>query len=376
MSAQLDVLVADVSGFQPGDISGLAGLGFGAVIVKYAEGTGTPNPVMHEQAASAVGAGMLVFGGYNFSLPGDGRAQCDTLLAAFGADPVQRAVLDAEVDGLDRDLVLAFGRRAQEWNPNIRPVLYGSTSFIARNYAGDSEIAGLFDLWVAAYTVGYREITVPATAPPSSPSPFPDYIGWQFTSSYPAPWGHIDASVFDSSAIAGNPGAPLPPVPAGRPILRLATPHMTGPWVANLQNVLIELGFDVGASGADSDFGGVTNDAVVAYQQSRGLEADGIVGPVTWGQIDADYAALHAPPAPAPEPAPVPVPVPDPQPGPAPQPVPEPVPVPVPEPAPAPVPAPAPELTLDDVVGALRATAGRRRWSRARAELERRLGSS
>jgi hypothetical protein len=150
---------------------------------------------------------MIPFGGYDFALPGDGAAQCDALLAAFGNDPIRRVVLDAEVDGLDRDtVVLPFGRRALEWNPLVRPILYASTSFIIEHYTSDHDIAAVFDLWEAAYTAGYASITAPATPPPAPPLPFDHAIGWQFTSQYPSPLGPIDVSVFDRGAFA--PGAP------------------------------------------------------------------------------------------------------------------------------------------------------------------------
>src|SRR5688572_134526 len=52
-----------------------------------------------------------------------------------------------------------------------------------------------------------------------------------------------------------------------------------GPEVTALQNALLARGFAPG--GADGKFGEATHDAVVAFQQSAGLPADGAVGPVT-----------------------------------------------------------------------------------------------
>lgn len=168
----------------------------------------------------------------------------------------------------------------------------------------------------------------------------------------------------------GQTGPQLPVVESGdRPTLSVGS---SGPWVANLQNVLNEFGYDLVA---DGDFGGATNAAVIEYQRSRGLEADGVVGPMTWGQIDADYAALHAPPAPEPVPAP---PAPEPGPAPAPEPVPPVVipPAPVPPvviPTPVP-PAPVPPVTdFEALAAVLVSAAGRRRWSQARAEILRKL---
>ncbi|WP_158079777.1 peptidoglycan-binding protein [Archangium sp. Cb G35] len=53
-----------------------------------------------------------------------------------------------------------------------------------------------------------------------------------------------------------------------------------GPEVADLQRKLLQAGFDAGV--ADGIFGRRTEAAVKAFQQSRGLAADGIVGTRTW----------------------------------------------------------------------------------------------
>ena len=53
----------------------------------------------------------------------------------------------------------------------------------------------------------------------------------------------------------------------------------SGPDVINLQKRLKDLGFDPGEP--DGRFGPGTTAAVIAFQQSQGLSADGIVGPNT-----------------------------------------------------------------------------------------------
>ncbi len=58
----------------------------------------------------------------------------------------------------------------------------------------------------------------------------------------------------------------------------------TGEAVQQLQQALKALGFDPGA--VDGTFGAGTEAAVRAFQQASGLPADGIVGPVTWRNID------------------------------------------------------------------------------------------
>lgn len=65
--------------------------------------------------------------------------------------------------------------------------------------------------------------------------------------------------------------------------LRLEDPPMQGPDVMEVQEILIRLGFYEGA--ADGSFGKITQAAVIKFQQSISLPADGVVGPPTWNQL-------------------------------------------------------------------------------------------
>ena len=58
----------------------------------------------------------------------------------------------------------------------------------------------------------------------------------------------------------------------------------TGEAVRQLQRALKELGYDPGE--VDGDFGAKTESAVQAFQRDRGLDVDGIVGEITWLNID------------------------------------------------------------------------------------------
>ena len=58
----------------------------------------------------------------------------------------------------------------------------------------------------------------------------------------------------------------------------------TDPAVRDLQEALKALGYDPGP--IDGVFGTTTETAVKAFQQARGITADGIVGKVTWINID------------------------------------------------------------------------------------------
>ncbi len=104
------------------------------------------------------------------------------------------------------------------------------------------------------------------------------------------PWGWAALGLGSAMALAGPWGAPLAiaqvaPAPLlaqslSRPTLSLGS---SGPAVVELQAMLALLGFYAGP--VDGQFQGPTQMAVMAFQQAAGIGADGVVGPVTWGQL-------------------------------------------------------------------------------------------
>ena len=68
----------------------------------------------------------------------------------------------------------------------------------------------------------------------------------------------------------------------GLPMLRQGAMSAT---VKAMQILLEGYGFSCGRWGCDGDFGPDTQQAVKAFQASRGLESDGICGPLTWGEL-------------------------------------------------------------------------------------------
>ena len=69
-------------------------------------------------------------------------------------------------------------------------------------------------------------------------------------------------------------------VASGYPIIRYMS---RGVYVCVAQDALIYLGYDTG--GLDGVFGRRTENSVKEYQRTRGLVADGIIGPATWRML-------------------------------------------------------------------------------------------
>jgi putative chitinase len=90
----------------------------------------------------------------------------------------------------------------------------------------------------------------------------------------PAGAASAGAGPADTAAAGVAPAQP-------RPVLGRGS---QGDAVVQLQNMLRDLNFAVAI---DGDFGPGTEVAVTRFQSENGLAADGIVGPQTWGALDA-----------------------------------------------------------------------------------------
>lgn len=93
-------------------------------------------------------------------------------------------------------------------------------------------------------------------------------------------WGELKDT--DFSDVPDDP-QPEPTPGQDRPTLRRGS---KGEYVILLQTMLVNLGYDIGATGVDGDFGRATEKAVRQYQTDWGLVSDGICGPKTWSQLD------------------------------------------------------------------------------------------
>lgn len=89
--------------------------------------------------------------------------------------------------------------------------------------------------------------------------------------------GAISAGALGAVELVGVPQAA-----AAGPLLRYGS---RGAAVRNLQSRLTSLGYWCGS--VDGVFGNLTRQAVYAIQKAAGVSVDGVVGPVTWGKLDA-----------------------------------------------------------------------------------------
>ena len=91
-------------------------------------------------------------------------------------------------------------------------------------------------------------------------------------------WVHFDKRSFPPACTTG-----------GYPLVRQGS---RGVYVLVAQDGLNTLGFRTG--GLDGVFGAQTRNAVISYQRSRGLTADGIVGCNTWRSLQEDVVGIGA----------------------------------------------------------------------------------
>jgi peptidoglycan hydrolase-like protein with peptidoglycan-binding domain len=72
--------------------------------------------------------------------------------------------------------------------------------------------------------------------------------------------------------------------------MRPVRPGTRGPAVEDIQRRLLTLGYDLGPTGVDGVFLGLTAEAVRAFQQQYDLSEDGVVGDETWSAlVDAGF---------------------------------------------------------------------------------------
>ncbi|MCR5663552.1 MAG: peptidoglycan-binding protein [Oscillospiraceae bacterium] len=106
---------------------------------------------------------------------------------------------------------------------------------------------------------------------------------------YNYPWDCVlryEGGEADGDGDSGPSGTPAPTSPTGGGCCTVTLPVLRrgdrGEAVTAAQVLLIRRGCSVGWYGSDGDFGDATLAAVKQFQQARGLDADGVIGPRTW----------------------------------------------------------------------------------------------
>ena len=96
--------------------------------------------------------------------------------------------------------------------------------------------------------------------------------------------GKLPYVTYEASADPVTPAAPSSQAKTitGLPTLKKGS---KGDSVKAMQLLLKGYGYDLGIYGADSDFGSATEKAVIEFQTEKDLEADGVVGPMTWAKL-------------------------------------------------------------------------------------------
>lgn len=78
------------------------------------------------------------------------------------------------------------------------------------------------------------------------------------------------------------------------PTIRMGS---SGPHVAYCQNLLNARGVPHPVLWVDGMFGPKTDQAVRQFQMMKHLDVDGVVGPITWGALEAGPPPIHKRPA-------------------------------------------------------------------------------
>jgi lysozyme len=232
------------------------------VILRATYGT-TPDRVFEAMWAQAKQAGMLR-GAYHFLRPSqDVGAQVDAFLEALELEPGDLPpVVDVEEDKsgavptieMVREWLSAVDTRLEaKLGHALHPMIYVRNGIWQQ--MGATPGLEIHPLWVVDWS-HYDQPVCPATWG-SGQWTFQQYAG--DTKKVPGVSNQADLDKFNALKLGDH-----------------------GLLVTQLQAMLVRAGATLEA---DGDFGPVTRDAVLAFQEHRGLAQDGIVGPKTYAQL-------------------------------------------------------------------------------------------
>ncbi|WP_435256146.1 GH25 family lysozyme [Streptomyces althioticus] len=176
----------------------------------------------------------------------------------------------------------------------VKPIVYTTKSFVDACMGGDGSVLAGHVMWQPRYKSGSNE---PAPVPGAGQG----WKIWQYAETGSVPGipsaGHVDLNVFrgslaelrqlahlggsegrDTTSPTSRPPAAQTPV-TGAPVL---TARSRGTDVVTAQQLLNAAGARLDADGI---YGRATEAAVKSFQTARGLEADGLIGPKTWGAL-------------------------------------------------------------------------------------------
>lgn len=284
----------DISAWQSG--INVAAIPADFVIIKATEGLGYVNSDCDRCYQDAINSGKRV-GVYHFADGSGAESEADFFIDNV-AGYVGHAILildwESNALGCGPDYALAFLNRVQS-RTGVKPVIYMSGS-VTREYDWSRVVAGDYGLWVACYSVDSCSGYIPE-AEGYDVGYWNDYCMLQYTSSgyLPGYGDRLDLNVFygDGSAwdsyAGGSTGvSPATPVQNTGTVLNYGT--------SNIQYFCTICNY--GAPDIDGEWGPETQGCVENAQRSYGIEVDGIWGPDTEahasGQIRAYQEKLNA----------------------------------------------------------------------------------
>lgn len=277
----------DVSGYQGNvDWSSVAAAGATFAYVKATESNNYVSGYFSQQYNGSANAG-LIRGAYHFAHPNasSGRNQADYFVDHGGGWTADGETLPGALDieyapagntntcyGLSSSAMVswitAFNTEYVARTGRY-PAIYSTTDWwrtCTGNYSG---FATTNALWIANYTGTYTPL----------PSGWSTYTLWQTADSgtFPGDQDLFNGTLDGLKAFALGSYTPPPPPPVvAWPVVEQG---QTGRRVTTVQYLLNAHGAKLDV---DGDFGPATKTAVIAFQSSKGLQADGAVGSNTW----------------------------------------------------------------------------------------------